>query len=231
MDLGNSPAIELDLDAADRPLVAALDSGPVTIWRLTTAGALDPTWGGGDGEVETAYAPQYLFQVLAEPAGGRLFLLGRTDSPEPKAEIVAVLPNGGWDPAFGAAGTVALDVWGSRSSGARFALQSDGKLVGVGRVTVQLGTSGTDFLLVRLHPNGELDPSFHGNGVRWVAFDVETGGSDVGLALAFPGGKLVAVGIARDEDLLGRWATLRTQNALIFADDFERGSSAGWAGF
>jgi hypothetical protein len=109
-------------------------------------------------------------------------------------------------------------------------LQSDGRLLLAG--FVQLPGNHSDVFLVRLLPDGEFDDSFAGNGLRRVPFDVVPEGSDIAYATTLSAGKLVAVGRAEANLLTGasRWAILRTENALVFRDGFERGSAGGWAG-
>lgn len=223
MDLGDFPRLALALDPAGRPLVAVESGAPVAIWRLTTAGALDPTWGGGDGRVDTAFSTGNPFQLIVEPSGGRLYLYG-------SYAIRAVLPTGALDATFGDAGVTYLGEWDEDSFVRHFALQSDGKLVGVGGID-PVGAGLSDVFLIRLGLDGLPDPTFDGNGVRRVPFDLAAGAVDIAEAVTFSAGKPVVVGFATEGDGDERWAILRTLNALIFADGFERGSTAGWAGY
>lgn len=222
MDLGANPRIALDLDASGRPVAAVESAAPVAIWRLTSAGAPDPAW-GGDGRVDTAFTTGNPFQLIVEPAGTRLYLYGAY-------AVRAVLPGGGLDASFGNQGVTYLGAWDEDSWVRHFALQTDGKLVGVGGID-PVGAGLADFFLIRLGLDGEPDPTFHGNGVRRIPFDLAAGAVDIGEAITFSGGKPVAVGFATEGDGDERWAILRSENALIFADGFERGSTAGWAGY
>src|SRR5690606_21190425 len=127
-------------------------------------------------------------------------------------------------------GATYLGAWDEDSYVLRFALQSDGKLVGVGGID-PVGSGLADVFLIRLGLDGLPDPTFDGNGVRRVPFDLAPGTVDIADAVTFSAGKLVAVGFATEGSGAERWAILRTSNALIFADGFERGSTAGWAGY
>ena len=187
------------------------------------AGVPDPAWGGGDGHVETAFATGNPFQLLADPSRDRLYLYGTY-------AIRAVLPSGALDATFGDAGVTLLGGWDEDSFVRRFALQSDGKLVGVGGID-PVGAGLADFFLIRLGLDGLPDPTFDGNGVRRVPFDLAAGAVDIAEAVTFSAGKPVVVGFATEGDGDERWAILRTLSALIFADGFERGSTAGWAGY
>lgn len=223
MDLGAVSRLGLDLDASGRPLIAVEADGPVAIWRLTTAGVPDPAWGGGDGRVDTTITTGNPFQLLVDPARDRLYLYN-------VFVIRAVRSDGTLDPAFGDQGFTLLEGWDEGSLVRQFALQGDGKLVGTGSINPN-GAGLDDFFLIRLGLDGEPDPSFHGNGVRRIAFDLAAGAVDLGTALTFSGGRPVAVGFATEGDGDERWAVLRTLNALVFADGFERGTTAGWVGF
>jgi uncharacterized delta-60 repeat protein len=222
VDLGDSPRLAIDLDAAGRPLVAIESGAPVSIWRLTAAGAPDPAWGGGDGHVETDFTTGNPFQLLVEPSGDRIYLYG-------SYAVRAVLPSGALDPSFGDQGVTDLGVWDEDSYVRRFALQSDGKLVGVGGID-PVGAGAEDVFLIRLGLDGLPDPTFDGNGVRRVPFDLAAGAVDIAEALTFSAGKPVVVGFATEGGGGERWAILRTLNALVFADGFERGDATAWRG-
>jgi uncharacterized delta-60 repeat protein len=76
------------------------------------------------------------------------------------------------------------------------AVQSDGKIVVAGRTDLG-GAAGVDFAIVRLRPNGSLDPSFSQDGKRRIAF----GGTrdDSGFAVAVqPSGRIVVAGLSED---------------------------------
>jgi uncharacterized delta-60 repeat protein len=220
VDLGDNPRLALDLDAYGRPLVAVENAAPVSIWRLTGAGTPDAAWGGGDGHVETAFTTGNPFDLLADPSSDRIYLYN-------SFAVRAVLPTGSLDVDFGDEGVTLLNDWDEGSSVRRLALQSDGKLLGVGTID-PVGTGSFDFFLLRLGLDGLPDPTFHGNGVRRVPFDLATGAIDGAEALSLSAGRPVVVGYATEGDGDERWAILRTENALIFADGFERGSSSAW---
>ncbi len=226
VDADNSTQLALDLDAAGRNLVAVTLGAPtfeIALWRLTASGAIDTTFGGGDGEVRTGISPGNPIDVLVSPDNGRIFL----------RSVVSVwgrLADGATDAGFGTAGVVHLNAFDDGSFLSDFGLQSDGKLVFVGGIN-PTGADLSDFFLARLSTDGTLDPTFDGNGVRRVGFDILADGTDNGLALTLSGGRLVAVGYATaDSGGAERWAILRTESALVFRDGFERGSTAGWLG-
>jgi uncharacterized delta-60 repeat protein len=226
VDLEELSHRSLALDSANRIVIAAILPDPdftLSFWRLTPAGLLDPTFGGGDGRVDTEIEPGNPLQLVVAPADGRLyvrFALG----------VWRFQANGALDAAYGNEGFAWLGGHDEGSAVLDIALQSDGKLVGAGVINPN-GADNGDFFLARLLADGSLDSSFAGNGLRRVPFDVLPDGLDVAEAVTLSGGRLVAVGYATDAaDGAARFAILRTANALVFADGFERGSTAGWAG-
>ncbi len=88
------------------------------------------------------------------------------------------------------------------------AIQSDGKIVAAGWRNDDDGVNDADFALVRLETDGDLDPSFSGDGKVITTF----GGSDGGEAVTIQGdGKIVVAGSTRgcgDQDFaLARYNT------------------------
>jgi len=84
------------------------------------------------------------------------------------------------DPSFSADGIATLG--GSPFSGV--AIQADGRIVAV-------GTSNNDFIVARYNPDGTLDGSFDGDGIRTIEF----GGTDKAAGVAIDSaGRIVVVG-------------------------------------
>lgn len=225
MNVGTTaPVFALDLDGSGRPIVAVGDgSTPLAFWRLTQAGQPDPAWGGGDGRADSVHKMTGPLQLLVAADGARLYAYNST-------QVRAFLPGGAVDPAFGGGLAVPLDGFENDSRINRFVLQDDGKLLGAG--WVQPDAPGyEDMLLLRLGTDGSLDPAFHGGGYRRVPFDLFAGARDMAYALTLSVGRPVMAGSAQTLfDAASHWAVVRTENGLIFADDFDDGSTAAWAG-
>jgi len=139
----------------------------LTVARLNVDGSLDPSF-GTSGQVFTSFFPDGVWAAAG--------ILQRYNG------------DGSLDPSFGAGGTLTLHL-AQHFEAQDAALQPDGKLVIV-------GTYGPwpdrDFGLVRLLPNGALDPSFDGDGVVTSDFGAtETGASVIVLG----DGRLVLGGI------------------------------------
>jgi len=74
--------------------------------------------------------------------------------------------DGTLDPSFGTDGQFTFQFGGDYYA-YDVAVQNDGKIVVVGRVAF---SSGEDVFVMRLNPNGELDPTFQ--GVGFAAFEI-----------------------------------------------------------
>ncbi len=225
--------------------VAVSDSGAVTIagwgdsdlpgeqiWvaRLTAAGALDSTFGGGDGVMYPPnYAPRVPTDLAVDPDTGAIVLaVSNRVFPAGGGGLVGVTGAGALDTDFGTNGLLDLDLEeGAWIEAVRF--QSDGRVVAAGEIDAN-GTQAGGFFLARALADGTLDPSFDGNGVKRVEFDRTPNAVDGALALALSGGRLVAAGYAEGESLPRAFAVVRTASALVFTDGFERGSTSAWGG-
>lgn len=200
--------------------------------RLTANGALDGSFGGGDGMTGThvfGSLPR-LTDITTDPSSGRIAVAFRLSAADPLDGAVDVLTAAGLaDATFSGDGHIDLDLE-EGSSIDSVAFQSDGKLLAVGNIDPN-GKQTGGFFLARMTKSGALDASFDGNGVKRVEFDAAANVDDGALAVATWGGRLVAAGYAgAGGGDAQAFAILRTENAGIFADGFERGSTAGWPG-
>jgi uncharacterized delta-60 repeat protein len=102
--------------------------------------------------------------------------------------VAALAADGDLDTGFDQDGTTTIGLGGDdAASGA--AVQPDGKLVVAG--SSDAGTTGTDFAVLRLNPDGTPDTTFSGDGSTVVDF----GGDDTARAVALlPDGGIAVVG-------------------------------------
>jgi uncharacterized delta-60 repeat protein len=107
-----------------------------------------------------------------------------------RSAAAPILGEGALDPTFGTGGTVTTDVGGLHASdGYATALQSDGKIVVVGRASMPAG--GYGLAVVRYNPDGSLDTGFGSGGI----VTTQVGGSAIAYAVALqPDGKIVVAG-------------------------------------
>ena len=155
--------------------------------RLTDSGASDPTF-GTNGYVN---GPAGMAVAGVLQPDGRIVAAGNPGS-QPSHLIAARCDaNGSPDLTFGVGGVVTLSL--AQGITVRdVALQPDGKLVIGGLYSSGAG----DFIVVRLLPNGAVDPSFDGDGVATSDF----GGAESGYSVIVqPDGRIVLAG-SRDGD-------------------------------
>ena len=100
-------------------------------------------------------------------------------------------PDGSLDTVFGSGGRALVAFPNGWARATDVAIQPDGKIVAAGWRNDDDGVNDADFALIRLEPDGDLDPSFSGDGKVMTTF----GGSDGGEAVTIQGdGKIVVAG-------------------------------------
>jgi uncharacterized delta-60 repeat protein len=185
------------VDSSGRALVGGFvaatdgsDETDVFVVRLTASGAIDTTFGGGDGIVLIDRSNHDRGGALAI-SGKRILVAGGIDTEGSWGLLWTVFAlNSAGDPdnTFSGDGQASVPVAkvGSYDSLRDIAVQTDGKIV-LG------GSTGTDFATARMTANGELDPSYDGDGVARVR--VKDGGAGYRL-LVQPDKRIVLAGYA-----------------------------------
>lgn len=139
----------------------------LAVVRLLNDGREDTTW-GGTGRVWTVLTGSNLI------AGNALFLadrgilvVGSVDRGGQKdVALIRYLSDGSLDGTFGNLGVITTPVLAGDSEGTSLAVVENKILVG--------GRAGRDFLLLRYDWNGQLDPSFGGNGMTLLDLDQDS---------------------------------------------------------
>jgi uncharacterized delta-60 repeat protein len=179
-------------------LVAAL-AAVFSAGAQAAPGNLDPTF-SGDGKQTTDFLPGGVSDATAtvrQPDGkmvavGSVFRRSTGDSSISDFALARYNPNGTLDTSFSGDGRKTTDFAGLDDGATGVALQSDGKIVVVGRTGFgsPFGDS-FDFAVARYNPNGTFDASFSGDGKQTASF----GDSDLPTGVIVQGdGKIVAVG-------------------------------------
>ena len=167
------------------PVVVALAGTVGLTTALALPGDLDPGFGNGGllvSDVSLA-TDDRAHDVIVQP-DGRILAIGFGQGRPEELVAARYLGDGALDPSFGSGGKAALDiVTFGQGVVRRAALQPDGKIVGAGNAT-----SG-DFLVVRLTAEGDLDPTFDGDGVVMT---------DFGLPFSFSLDNAAAVAVQAD---------------------------------
>jgi len=166
-----------------------------TIIRYNPNGSIDTTF-GTSGIAKLDFSNRIdLVSGIALQSNGKIVLVGSTcvqnDNNSCNFAIARLNPNGIPDITFGNlrnAGKITTDFAGLLDDASKVAIQTDGKIVVVGRTLINAGNF--NYAIVRYNSNGTLDTSFNGDGK--AAFSVSNGGAN-DLAIQ-PDGKIVAVG-------------------------------------
>jgi uncharacterized delta-60 repeat protein len=164
-----------------------------------TPGDLDVTF-SGDGTQTTDFPFGGISEATAtvRQPDGKIVAVGgvlRSTSGDSSFFAFAITrynPDGTLDKSFSGDGRQTTEFPGADDGATGVALQSDGKVVVVGRTGFgsPFGSS-YDFAVARYNPNGSLDTSFSGDGKQTASF----GESDVAKGVAIQAdGKIVAVG-------------------------------------
>lgn len=218
---------------------ASASNSDFALARVTAAGDLDPTFGGGDGKVTLSFdLPIGNYdeaRALAVDDRGRIWIGGiaGNGSSDNEAAIARLLPDGAPDPGFSGDGklTFSFNAPANASYDQIFglALQGDGRVVAAGRATNATG-GGRWFGVARIREDGTPDPTFAGDGT--TAFNTATGSGSisVGRAVALAAdGRIVVVGGGETAPQDMAFVAARLHSDYIFADGFELGSTADWS--
>jgi uncharacterized delta-60 repeat protein len=207
-DLGGSNKDEVNamaIDAQGRIVLAGFARGgddttdDFAVARLNSDGSLDQTF-GDNGKRTVAFDlggfNQDEIKAMAIDALGRIVLAGSADVTILDSDFALARLNsdGSLDTGFGDNGKRTVDIGGGTADAASaVAINAQGQIVVAGRG--QFDNSGTlDFAVVRLNSDGNLDPSFSGDGKKTVAFDRGGPNVDVANAVAIDAQGLVVLG-------------------------------------
>jgi uncharacterized delta-60 repeat protein len=230
--VGYDYAHALTIDPAGRILaggVAGLGGSPY-VARLEANGELDLDFAGGDGvRVLPGLVDQVVNGLAVDPVRRRVVAVTGTFGAgfALDAGVARLTDGGALDGSFDGDGLYPMTLEEGTDL-RRVAIQSDGKILVGGAINAN-GDQAGGVLLARFLFDGSLDPSFDGNGLKRIEFDLESGARDWLGSLVLAGGRVVAVGGA-SESAGPQVAILRTANALVFSDGFERGDDEGWPG-
>ena len=169
------------------------------VYRYNPNGSLDTTF-SGDGKVKFSFGPnrQDFAADLAIQSDGKIVVAGFSrdlNFENGNFAIARLTPNGKLDPTFSGDGRQ-LTNFGADESAFAMALQSDGRIVVLGRKSTATLTYAA---LARYNTNGSLDTTFNGTGKKvfsfmpgatWYATDL----------IVQPDGKIVVAGATDSYD-------------------------------
>jgi uncharacterized delta-60 repeat protein len=209
------------------------------VFKIDHEGVLDADFGAaGETIVNLPSSSEDRLTYLAVGGDGRIAMTGRTDLSDgsftTQAAVALLRADGTLDPSFNGTG---WRVWRRPGTdetiflGAAF--QGDRRLVIAGRADDPANFDDDEGIALRLLPQGALDPTFATAGWRLFDLDNSALGEDMGVGVEIlADGRIWLAGSTQvevapgDTDYKPFVALLR--NRYLFADGFERGSTANW---
>jgi uncharacterized delta-60 repeat protein len=168
-------------------------SSNVALLRYTAAGALDPTFGGGDGKVTTDVATGLDFGGdVAIDTDGNIDVVGAAGQ---KDVFLRYDDTGALDASFGGGDGITLAGRGGFNGLSGIAIRGTGEIVGV---DAPFGSSPiSTFKVVQVTSTGALDSSFGDGGIANVAFSLNYHDQPIANDVAIDGnGAVVVAGTA-----------------------------------
>ena len=213
LDLGaTASAQEVAIDPGGRIVGAGGFDGDLFVFRLRGDGALDSSFGGGDGVVRIDFGGSNL-GGLALQDDGRLVVAGvGFDGATDGIALARLGPDGTLDDTFSGDGKLLFDPGGDGPTGSVGGITVDtggSILVAAGWPgSYQLAASGEDAVVIAIEPDGDPDPDFGDGGVSRLEFGSADAAHDLEL---LPDGRIVFIGDRCSgglhytcEDLVGR---------------------------
>jgi len=159
--------------------------------RYNVNGSLDATFGtGGKVMTNVGDAHDAANSVLLQP-DGKIVAAGFTNNGTSEDfAIIRYNPDGTLDPTFGIGGKVVTSIGSGNDVIHSINLQTDGKLVAVGKSDTG---SGSAFAIARYQPNGTLDATF-GVGGLMVSTTISEGNEEAFASVIDAQGRIVAAG-------------------------------------
>ncbi|MCP4786264.1 MAG: hypothetical protein GY903_19940 [Fuerstiella sp.] len=158
--------------------------------RYNTDGSLDTSF-DGDGKQTTNFGTYNYANGMALQGDGKIVVVGTNDYGSHQDFAVSRYnADGSLDSSFDGDGKVVTNIK-TYESGNGVALQSDGKIVVVGKTTYGGGVDYYAFGMIRYNTDGTLDTSFGGTGKFYTAFADQSYANSVTVQ---PDGKIVTVG-------------------------------------
>lgn len=193
--------------------------------RFNPDGSLDTTF-SIDGKAPYSFGGALVGEDIATAAAlqpdGKIVVVGHTDYIADGNNDLAVArfnADGTIDTTFGGGDGSMTTSFGDDDRATDVVIAPDGKIL----VSGWLGVGGSDFLIMRLNPNGSLDGSFGGGDGK---ADFDLGGQDVSPSIALqPDGKIIMAGTAfGGASQAGDFAVIRVNSNGVGLDTSFNGS-------
>lgn len=216
-------AIDLAVDPQDRPVLVGYASNGADLdamaARITTAGALDPSYGGGDGIFKQNLNPggyDRLNDVTID-ASGRAVAAGTAGGANQNVVLARLTAGGAIDSSFnGGTGFTLFNVnsVSSEDSGEGVGVDSQGRILVAGFTSIAVGQ--TNFFTARFTSAGALDSTFSsdiptpGREITLMASEAGSDKDDLATNLAvLPDDRVLVAGFAEITGHVDDFALLR----------------------
>lgn len=216
-------ANDVAVDSQDRPVLVGYASNGVDLdsmaARITTAGALDPSYGGGDGIFKQNMNPGNFDRLddLTLDASGRVVATGAAGGANENVIVARLSTSGALDSSFnGGTGFTLMNVNSvtSQDWGKGVGVDPQGRILVAGSTSIAAGQ--TNFFTARLTSAGALDTSFSndlptpGREITFMSSEAGSDMDDFATDLAvLPDGKVLVTGLAEITGHLDDFALLR----------------------
>ena len=198
-----SSASEIAIQSDGKIVVAGssqLGDSRILLIRYNSNGSLDTTFSGDGIATIDVSEGEDRASAVAIQSDGKIVAAGLTEAPNGTFNIILLRfnSNGTLDTTFSGDGIVVTDLTPSDDIASGVAIQSNNRIVVVGRTGGLLAANG-DIVLARYNSNGALDTSFGAGGVSIR----DLGGNESATALAIQSdGKIVTAGPTGNGDFL-----------------------------
>jgi uncharacterized delta-60 repeat protein len=164
----------------------------LTVTVYGPPGSLDTSFSGGIVTVPMSGSDDYGY-AMAVQDDGKIIVAGRNYDNLGDFAVLRLERDGKLDTTFGDGGKVSVEIGEGADVGRAVAVQKDGKIVVAG--STDGGTTGIDFGLVRLLPDGSLDEDFGEGGKVSTSFSED---ADTAYAMLIQeDGKIIVAGDAQ----------------------------------
>ena len=136
--------------------------GDLLVARFTTAGALDTTFGGGDGWVRTDFSNQDRGFGVEIQSNGKIVVVGSCDNTS-DGLVARFTTAGALDTTFSGDGKICQDHGGDTELFRDVVIQADGKIFAAGNSNHS--GNDKDVSVARFTTSGALDSTFSGDGL------------------------------------------------------------------
>ena len=139
------------------------------VLRLTSAGAPDPAWGGGDGVADVALEAVNSRSDILVLASGKVLVTGGATAAGMGLGVVRLTSTGAPDPTFSGDGKASITA-ANVTAGRYLATDANNRVYVAGNREQVFGPGdmASDFAVGRLTANGGRDNTFSGDGIAFV---------------------------------------------------------------